>query len=145
MSLWWFYEYDRQFIMWYTEQLFAMPTLHTVEYRYNAVQYSKILHKWLQKLRQDNNDMLHPQKTPHTSPWRASYWKSFANMYHYGTSLYTKSIEYYVAWKFVQYIHHIIKLLKLVIGSVLKQIAPSRHQAIMHLKILPRRPYRSEN
>ena len=38
----------------------------TVNCRYNAVQYSKILHKKLQQLRQNINQMLHPQKTPHT-------------------------------------------------------------------------------
>ena len=41
---------------------------NTVECRYNAVQYSKVLHKLLQEFRQNINQMLDPQKTPHTSP-----------------------------------------------------------------------------
>ena len=40
----------------------------TVECRYNAVRYCKILLKWLQELRQNINHMLDPQKTPHSSP-----------------------------------------------------------------------------
>ena len=42
--------------------------LITIEDRYNAVQYCKVLHKQLQELRQNMNQMLDPQKTPHTSP-----------------------------------------------------------------------------
>ena len=53
---------------------------NTVECRYNAVQYCKILHEWLQELRQNINQMLDPQKTPHTSPLRASYRVSFVNI-----------------------------------------------------------------
>ena len=34
----------------------------------NAVQYSMILHKWVQELRQNISQMLDPQKTPHTLP-----------------------------------------------------------------------------
>ena len=41
---------------------------YTVECRYNMVQYSKILHKWLQELGQNITQMVDPQKTPHTSP-----------------------------------------------------------------------------
>ena len=39
-----------------------------VECRYNAVQCNKILHEWLQELRQNINKRLDPKKTPHTSP-----------------------------------------------------------------------------
>ena len=45
----------------------SWPWLITVECRYNVVQYCKILHKWLQELRQNINQMLE-HKTPHTSP-----------------------------------------------------------------------------
>ena len=46
---------------------------YTVECRYNAVKYSKILHKLLQELGQNISQMLNPQKTPHSSPVRASF------------------------------------------------------------------------
>ena len=42
--------------------------LCTVECRYNAVQYIRILLKRLPKLRQNISQMLDPQKTHHTSP-----------------------------------------------------------------------------
>ena len=35
--------------------------MNTVEYRYNVVQYNKILHKCLQELRQNINQMLDPR------------------------------------------------------------------------------------
>ena len=41
---------------------------NTVESRYGPVQYNKILHDWLQKLRQSIDLMLDPQMTLHTSP-----------------------------------------------------------------------------
>ena len=41
---------------------------NTVECRYNAVKYYKILHKYLQELGQNINQVLEPQNTPHTSP-----------------------------------------------------------------------------
>ena len=53
---------------------------YTVECRYNAVQYRKILHKWLHEHRQNINQMLDPQKKPHTSPQRARYGMSFGNI-----------------------------------------------------------------
>ena len=53
---------------------------YIVECRYNAVQYNMILHTSLQKLGQNINHWLKPQKTPHTSPWRASYGMSFVNI-----------------------------------------------------------------
>ena len=37
----------------------------TIECRYNAVQYSTILHTSLQELNQNINQRLNPQKTPH--------------------------------------------------------------------------------
>ena len=40
-------------------------SINTVECHHNAVQYDKILHKWLQELRENINQMLDPQKTPH--------------------------------------------------------------------------------
>ena len=51
-----------------------------IECRYNAVQYSKILHKWLRESRQNINQMLDPQTTPHTPPWRARHGVSFVNI-----------------------------------------------------------------
>ena len=39
-----------------------------------------ILHTSLQELRQNINQRLSPKKTPHTSPWRASYGMSFMNI-----------------------------------------------------------------
>ena len=53
---------------------------NTVECRYNAVQYCKLLHNWLQELRQNIDQILDPQKTPHTSPSRVSYGVSFVNI-----------------------------------------------------------------
>ena len=50
----------------------------TVECRYNAVLCCKMLRKILQELRQNFNQMLDPQKTPHTSFLWASYGVSFA-------------------------------------------------------------------
>ena len=41
---------------------------NTVECRYNAVQYCKILHKWLQEQRHNINQVMDPQKIAHTSP-----------------------------------------------------------------------------
>ena len=46
---------------------------YTVECRYNAVAYIMILHKTLQWIEQSIHQTLNPQKTPHISPWRASY------------------------------------------------------------------------
>ena len=39
-----------------------------------------IFHTSLQKLGQNINQRLNPQKTPHTSPWRARYGVSFVNV-----------------------------------------------------------------
>ena len=47
--------------------------IYRVECRYNAVRYSTILHSTLQRLKSNINRNLNPQKTPHISPWRASY------------------------------------------------------------------------
>ena len=52
----------------------------TVECRYNAVWYSMILHTALQELRQNINQRLNPQNTPHTSTWRSNYRVYFMNM-----------------------------------------------------------------
>ena len=46
---------------------------HTVECRYNAVQYNIILPVLLKWLRQNINESLKPQKTLYISSWRASY------------------------------------------------------------------------
>ena len=54
--------------------------INTVGCRYNAVKYCKISHEKLQELKQNINQMPDPQKTPHTSPLRASYGVSFANI-----------------------------------------------------------------
>ena len=45
--------------------LIVKPYASTVECRYNAVQYYKILNKWLEELRKNINQMLDPQKTPY--------------------------------------------------------------------------------
>ena len=50
---------------------------NTLEYRYNKVQYNMILYTWLQRLGQNMNVSINPQKTPHNSPWRVSYGMSF--------------------------------------------------------------------
>ena len=50
-----------------------------VKCHYKAAQYCNILYKQLTELRQNINQMLDPQNTPHTSPKRASYGVSFAN------------------------------------------------------------------
>ena len=39
-----------------------------------------LLHTSLQELRQNINQRLNPQRTPHTSPWWASYGMSFVNI-----------------------------------------------------------------
>ena len=57
-------------------QVTASYWLHnydTVKCRYSAVNNSKILHRWSQELGQNIYQMLNPQNTPHTSPWRESY------------------------------------------------------------------------
>ena len=53
----------------------------TMECRYDAVQYNKILHTSLQDLRQNINQRLNPQNTPHSSPVGASYGVSLVNIY----------------------------------------------------------------
>ena len=50
---------------------------YTVECRYNAVHHTIILHTSMQWLSLKVNETLNPQKTPHISPWRASYRVSF--------------------------------------------------------------------
>ena len=54
---------------------------YTVECRYNAVQYNKILHTSLQWRGQNINKRLNLQKTHHTSPYRASYGVSFVRIF----------------------------------------------------------------
>ena len=54
---------------------------YTVECRYNAAQYCKILHKYFQELRQNIYQMLDLKKAPHSSPLRASYGVSVTNNY----------------------------------------------------------------
>ena len=56
------------------------PWYNTLGCCHNAVQYYKISHEKLQELRQNINQMPDPQKTPHTSPLRASYGVSYANI-----------------------------------------------------------------
>ena len=87
-------------------QLYTLPTQPNImilqntlwlytECRYNAVQYSKISHIWLQDLSQNINQMLDPQKHPITRPngRRASYGVYFVNICEYwprfnGTALF---------------------------------------------------------
>ena len=59
----------------------------TVEYRYNAVGYNRILHILLQGLCQNSNESVNPQKTPHTPPQRASYEVSFVTILEKLTAL----------------------------------------------------------
>ena len=47
--------------------------IYAVECRYNAVEYNTIMHTSLQWSRQNINQGLHSQETPHSSPSRASY------------------------------------------------------------------------
>ena len=47
---------------------FSYLSDNTVMWCYNTVQYCKIVYKWLPELRQNINEMLGPQKTPHISP-----------------------------------------------------------------------------
>ena len=54
--------------------------LCTVECHYDAVDYSKILHKWLQELKRNINRMVYPQMIPHSSPLWASYGMSRVNI-----------------------------------------------------------------
>ena len=64
--------------MEYAHSFIALSiVLDTVECRYNAVQYNKILHTSLQWRDQNINKRLNLQKTHHTSPYRASYGVSF--------------------------------------------------------------------
>ena len=66
---------------------------YTVECRYNAVQYIEILLKWLQKLRQNINQMLDPQKTPYLA-LTGELWGVFSEYFlenwprYNGTALY---------------------------------------------------------
>ena len=76
---------------------------NTIECRYNAVQYSKLLHKWLPELRPNINKMLDPQKTPHTSPVSTcELWGVFGKYFwenwprYNGTALYAHSLHYVV-------------------------------------------------
>ena len=63
---------------------FIQWSVHTVEYRYNAVQINMALHTSLQEVRQNINQRLNAQKTNtspfNTSPWRASYGVSPGNI-----------------------------------------------------------------
>ena len=70
-----------------------LPCTHgrnTVECRYSAVQYYKILHKWLQELSKNINQMMDPQKTPHNTGFLL--WIFEGNWPHYnGTTVYVVS------------------------------------------------------
>ena len=52
-------------------------TQYTVERHYNVLQYNTILPTPMQWLSQNVNETLNPQKTPHSSPIRASIGASF--------------------------------------------------------------------
>ena len=58
---------------------YDLYNVYTVEYRYSAVQHNMILHMVQQWLRQNMLQRLYSQKTPHTSPSRASYGVSFVS------------------------------------------------------------------
>ena len=73
---------------------YGVSVVSKVECHFKGVQYSKILHKWLKELRQNVNQMLDPQKTPHTSPWREYFWENSPR--YDGTALYfVESLPYY--------------------------------------------------
>ena len=63
----------RQSMLWKEPRAEQATDQYTVKCRYNAVQYCKILNTLLQELRQNINQMRDLKKTPHTSPYRASY------------------------------------------------------------------------
>ena len=52
-----------------------------MKYSWVPLWYYKILHEWLEELRQNMNQMLDPQNTPITLPCRVSYGVSFVNIY----------------------------------------------------------------
>ena len=56
------------FYYWKGELNTGVYLRNTVKCRYNAVELCKIFHQQLQKLMQNINQMLDPQKTHHTSP-----------------------------------------------------------------------------
>ena len=73
--------------------LLRLLIMSTVECRYNMIQlYDIILHKWFQFPRHNINHSMNLQKTPHTSPSRASYVVSFVRIFkkidHVITTLY---------------------------------------------------------
>ena len=59
---------------------FQRRSHNAVESRCDAVKICKILNEWLQYLGQNVSQMLDTQKTPHTSPSRASYGVYFVNI-----------------------------------------------------------------
>ena len=72
----------------------ARQKINTVECRNNAVQYCKILHKYLQEVRQIINQMLNPQKnSPYLAP-TGELWGVFCEYLwenwprYYGAALY---------------------------------------------------------
>ena len=54
---------------------------YTVKHCYSVVQHNMILHMVPQRLRQSMHQRLYSQKTPHTSPSRASYGMSFVRIW----------------------------------------------------------------
>ena len=59
---------NRKMFFLESDCLWQVILQNTVKCHYNTVQYCTILHEWLQELRQNINQMLDSQKTPHTSP-----------------------------------------------------------------------------
>ena len=57
----------------FIQNICANACIHNNWCRYNAVQYNTLFNTSLQWLNQDTNYSLNPQKTSHTSPWRARY------------------------------------------------------------------------
>ena len=65
----WLYSRDNHMIETVKKlQWVSINKTSTVERHYNMVQNCKILHKRLLELSQNINQMLAPQKTPHTFP-----------------------------------------------------------------------------
>ena len=86
---------------------------HTVECRYNAVQYNIVLHTSLQEVRQNINQKLNPQKTGELWGVFRKYFVENWPRYN-GTALYIAEkmqevieITNYILWQHIQTIKHI--------------------------------------
>ena len=60
--------------------LYLKHVINTIKCHYNTFQYNITFRPSLQELRQNINQRWNPQKTSHSSPWRASYRVFFVNI-----------------------------------------------------------------